>query len=457
MQGVAAVALAAAAFALCGFARGVQLTASLTVAAVAAIAIYRRVLHGSNAGEWVLTATAAVMAMGVTLNVYYYTTVVGGTLDAPILINDDSSRYFRAAECIMAGNYGELEGSFAGVPLMTAALWAILGKSIVWPLAANVFLTLFAIALGGRLAAILLRRDTATSALAMALTASVCHFTGEGMILLKEPMVYVGLMLTAIPLAHFYRGNRLSARSIAAFAAGCIVTTSVRNQSLYFVALGIITFLPLHFSRRRAYTAAAALAIVAGSHFAGATVSHYDAAKQSRVIGGTGLMSENYLGDDSRYDAYKSIIGNYYDLSTVQRAALLPVTAAVQYAVPFPWNYARDTEFGYSQALNHFAYPWYALGGIIIFYYLWLLCRRDTPIKLWALWAMVCWLIPAYIYGGSVSRYVMPFVPCLVPMAIVAIDRLRSGQLRKTFKWWSVGYATALAVALTVCYIVQMR
>ena len=450
------MALAAAAFALCGFARGVQLTASLTVAAVAAIAIYRRVLHGSNAGEWVLTATAAVMAMGVTLNVYYYTTVVGGTLDAPILINDDSSRYFRAAECIMAGNYGELEGSFAGVPLMTAALWAILGKSIVWPLAANVFLTLFAIALGGRLAARLLRRDTATSALAMALTASVCHFTGEGMILLKEPMVYVGFLMTIIVLARLYKGRRMTASQWVQFVTGCVLLSSVRSSMLMFVGL-LMLLLLRHAAVRRMWVSLLVMAAVMVVCYVGAShIQGFGYERHVSTIKGSGYVPYQYLCNP-RYDGYMSIVGRYMQCSPIEKIALLPVTVAVQAAIPFPWTMMRDVPFGYSQIWNHIALPWYLLAGILLFYFAVLWWRRATSLRLWALWALLCWVITAYLYAGTVSRYVMPVVPMLVPLAVYVIEQIRSRRFVKTFKVCACGYSVLLVLALTAGYFIQMR
>ncbi|MGN1246479.1 MAG: hypothetical protein ACI4UN_07580 [Muribaculaceae bacterium] len=454
-QSAASVAVAITAFALCGTVGGLQLSLSLPVAAAIAIAIHRRVLHGSQAGEWVLSVTATVMALGITLNTFYFTSVLGGSLDSPVLNNTDALRYFTDAEYIYHGNISAAIGDFLGIPLIVAALWVVLGKSIVWALAACMLLTLLAISLSGRLTALLLRRGEASSALAMALTAAVCHFTGQGMVLLKDPLIYVALLLTAIPLAHFYLGNRISPRLAASFIVGCILTALVRSHALHFITLGLLMFLPLAFTRKRIIITAVAAICISACMVGGGLLSSTDATKQSRIASGSGSMAESYLGNDSRYDGYKSLLGDYYRLPIYHRIALLPATAAVQYVVPFPWNYGRDTEFGYSQALNHFAWPWYAIGGFIIFYFIFLWLKKSTPLRLWALWAIICWLIPAYLFGGSVSRYVMPFIPLLVPLAVIVIDELRAHRHHTTFKWWAACYTSLLIVGLTACYFIQ--
>ena len=447
--------MAITAFALCGAKGGLQLALALPIAAAITIAIHRRLLHGSTAGEWVLSITATVMSLGITLNTYYFTSVLGGTLDAPVLLNSDALRYFTYAENLYDGDFSAAFGDFLGIPIITAALWIVLGKSIVWALAACMALTLMAISLSGRLAAILLRHSRPSSALAMALTAAVCHFTGQGMVLLKEPLIYFAFLLTAIPLAHFYMGNRISARLIVTFVVGCILTALVRSHALHFVTLGLFMFLPMQFTRKRILTVAVATVCIFACIAGGGYLSHTGTVKQSNLASGTGEITLVYLGDDSRYDGYKSIFGEYFELPIARRIAILPATAAVQYAVPFPWNFVRDTEFGYSQAWNHITWPWYAIGCIILFYFIWLWRKKSTPLRLWALWAAICWLIPAYLFGGSVSRYVMPFIPILVPLALVVIGELRSHRHITPFKWWATSYAVVLILALTACFFIQ--
>ena len=122
------------------------------------------------------------------------------------------------------------------------------------------------------------------------------------MVLLKEPLIYVAFLLIAIPLAHFYLRKRISARHIVSFVAGCILTALVRSHALHFIALGLIMFLPLQFTRKRILHAAGAAVCIFACVAGGGYLSHTGTEKHSNIVSGSGSMPEAYLGDDSRYD-----------------------------------------------------------------------------------------------------------------------------------------------------------
>lgn len=464
----ALVATASVAFCCCGTQGGTQLVASLTVAYTAARALMLRLHTGSAAAEWILLATATLMSIGVTLNVWEYTSLTGGTLANPVLVNDDSSRYFNIACELYSGTEVSYKYFIPGLPLVTAALWALLGKSIVYPLAMNVMLTLVAVVLSGYLSVLLLAPaspgkhatglgSSVIAALGMGLTAAVCHFIGQGMVLLKEPMLYVGLTLTAIVMARLYIGRRMTRGAWAVFTAGCIVIASVRSQMFFFIALLLPMMLVRHgITLRRAAVALGMTAIMAVCHIGVSEISHFGFMEQQATAQSSDIMQKEYL-NDTRHVGYKQIIGDYYEHSPAVRAAMLPLTAAVQFAVPFPWNYKRDCEFGYSQLWDHIAYPWYAVGGIILFYYTLLWWRRRTRLRIWALWCLLCWLIPAYLYAGSVSRYVMPLVPLAVPLAIHAVDGLVQRRHQRQFRLFGIIYVAGMATMLTACYFIQQN
>lgn len=459
---VVAATAAILSFTLCGAVGCVQMTISLTAAYIAALAIYMKWFSPSRFGMFILLVVATLMSIGVVMNVYKFTVECGGTLADPVLINDDAFRYFDQACEIYEGRPSVYSRHILGLPLVAASLWLIFGKSIVYPLAVNVFITLLAIILAGRLAQILLRgyhargiSEKNIASLAMLFTASVSYFTGHGMLMLKEPLLYVSVLLVAIALAHVYRNDKLDIRHIVFFAAGNIIACVSRSQLFFFFALAILMFATLRL-RRYWRALVAMMAIAASCYFAGTIITSYTPANHGETVTGQGDMATNYLiNPDRRYDKYKQMTGNYYDLGAAQRLARLPISATVQYVVPFPWNYGRDTQFGYSQAYNHFSYPWLVVGGVVLFYFIFLWLRRGTPLKLWAAWALMCWLVVAYMFAGSVSRYVMPFVPLAVPLAVYVAIQLREAKMRRKFCLWFSCYATLMAIGLIVCYQLQ--
>lgn len=448
--------------ALCDAAVELQLLLSLSTASLAAGLIYFYRFKPTAMGLYTLIFAATVMSLGVIFNVYMFSVESGGTLADPVLLNPDSYRYYNHAVEIYTGEHIVREFNVVGLPLITAALWAIFGQSIVYPLAMNVFLTLLSLMLAGRLAQILLRgyvanmTDEKVMSLAMLLTTAVCYFIGHGMLMLKEPLLYVGVLLMAICVAHFYRKERLTTMAIIGYLVGNAIIAVSRPQLSYFLFVALVLF--VFVDCRKLWKKFVVLIAIAGVfYFIGMGITRVDLSLHDEIVAGGERMDSEYLNDpkDGRYDTYNKITGGYYNTPFYHRVALLPLTATVQYVVPFPWNFERDMEFGYSQIYSHIAYPWYVVGGMILFYYLFMWWRRKTPLRLWALWTLFLWVVVAYLYAGSVSRYILPFVPLMIPFAVLAISRLIDGEYRKQFAVWSICYVTVMAVGLVACYHIQ--
>lgn len=455
------LAIGAACVAYCDAAACTQLLVSLLTAYVIAMAVYLPSDDATRPGAYTLFATAAIMSAWVILNVLEFTTIMGGTLSSPCLMNDDAFRYYDQASEIFFGEAAKRQYIMPALPAITAALWQVLGQSIVYPLALNVLLTLLSLIMAGRLARILLEGKAGSmtgsgiATLSMALTASVCHFVGNGTVLLKEPLIYTAMLLTAIPLAHLYRADRLRATDIIMFTAGNVIIATCRTQMFYFIALALILFAARRYTTHLRHIAVMLL-ISAACYAVGLRVTNFSLERHYETVTGEKMTESRYLvNDDNRYDNYNHLLGDYPNASVAKKLALLPVTAAVQYVVPFPWNFDRDIPFGYSQIYCHIGYPWYIAGGIILFFYLFVWLRRGSPLRLWGLWTLLSWLAVAYIFAGTVSRYMLPFVPLLMPAAVYVIARLRDGSFRRSFRRWYVCYAVLMCAGLIACHYIQ--
>lgn len=461
MNVIALIVTTALAYVLCGNVAGTQLSLSLSAAYLIALSIYLNSSTKLWLGAYTLLYAFVIMGIGVVANVYEYTAEMGGTLTNPVLVNDDAFRYYDQACEIFHDQPASRPYIMPALPLVTVALWSIFGKSIVFPLAFNVFLTLLAIILTGKLSTIILNGHIGNlsaskiSAIAMVLIALVCNFIGNGSLMLKEPILYVSTLLVAIPVAKFYRGNRFSWHTFASFVIGNAIIAITRTHLFYFIILALLIFSMLHI--RNSWKQVLVMAIVATiCYVAGTKATRYPIQNHHLIMAGGTDMKPYYLENgDERYASYTNLIGNYYGTSPVHRIVLLPVTATVQFIVPFPWNLSRDIPFGYSQIYNHIAYPWYAVGGIILFYFLFLWWKHGIPLKLWASWTAICWLVIAYLYAGTVSRYTLPFIPMMIPLAVFVISHLLQGLYIKTFFWWYVCYTIAIASGLIICHHIQ--
>ena len=446
---------------LCGMETGLQLSVSLSVACCAAIALYGAVLPVSRCGLATLLAVSAVMSAGVIINVYGFVVASGASVPAPDLVNPDMARFFRQATEISQGASPAHGNTVPLFSYATALLWVVFGRSIVYPMALNVALTLISVTLAGKLAVALLKDKVKLSqervaALAMGLVAVCCNYLGQGMVPLKEPYLYVGFLMTAVVVARMYRREPLSARHYLCFAAGALLLGTSRPPMLFFTVMGLLLLSP-RFYRSHWPAMAIALCLAAASLFVGARVTRLTVTTHTDIVSNEAAMGDEYMShsEDNRYDNYSKVVGEYYRLPAARRVVLLPVTSATQYVVPFPWNFGRDTKYGYTQAYNHVGYPWYAVGGVILFYLLLLWWRRGVALRLWALWPVMCWLVVAFLYAGTISRYTLSFIPLMTPLAIVALDRLLQGLHRKTFACWCCVYTAVMAAGLVACHHFQ--
>ncbi|MGN0213214.1 MAG: hypothetical protein ACI4AH_00195 [Muribaculaceae bacterium] len=435
------------------------IVAGFTVAYLVPRLAYSRMSYRSTLG--VAALACAWLVMGI-LGINYIaraTVYTGHSLMHPALWND-ADRYFNyALHLFNHQSYDHGLDPFPGLPLMTVMLWKVFSINIVYPLAMNMMLTLATIILTGTFATRLLDGRTTFSnckvaSLAMAMTASLFFFLSHGTQLLKEPLTYFGVMVCALALSSFNRKHcsRLAWRPIALFALGITVVAAARTTYSLIILIGIV----LAWAGNRSLWRNAITMLVIGvavyiginelSH--SITFNHYDTYFDP---GKSSAMSYQFIIGDNQA-ALGSVVGNYFSLEWWQKALWLPFTCAVQYLIPFPWILGRVS---ISEVVPRIAVTWYAIGGLTLFYIGWMSWRRATSLGWFPLWAIICFAVPAYITAGSVSRYMLPFQPLMIPMAIFVVASLREHKLRKNFTIFATAYIVVLATTLTVCYFVQ--
>ena len=249
----ALAALAAATLTLLPWAEALRTTAALAVAYLPPRALYRRSGHCTAAGRAVLLLAAVGLSAIAVPMLYHATVASGATFRMPCLVGD-ASDYYNWALAHYDGSAVKPKVTFWGYSVLIIGLWRVLGVSIIWPVAANVMATLLSIVLTGHVAAAIAairRRRTAT--LAMAMIAVQAYFMSQGAQMLKEPWVYLAIMLIALSLVprpdreqgtanSEQRGSLITHHSslITMFALGCFVLAAVRAKYVNFVFIGLI-------------------------------------------------------------------------------------------------------------------------------------------------------------------------------------------------------------------------
>lgn len=451
---VAVAALALVATCHFGVADGMRITVSYLVAYLVPLVVLKRARGTSVAAHAVLLAIAIFLCWVAYDCLVCWTAPEDYTLQRPNL-TADARNYYKWALGEYDGSTSYEEGSFPGFPLMMMALWKVLGLSVIWPQAMNMMFTLTSVVLTGMLTRRVLAKRVYLSPKALMLSGMLLmcllfYYLMSGIAILKEGPIFLSVTMAGYALSSMVSSDEERHglwRDILVFLLGCVILAFVRTTYLYFIALGVIlTALP---HLRRDWLLAVcllgsiALLLVIGNHFAA-----YSFNRHTEIVEG-GWNMQRHFNREKVY--YKSFLGFYFLYSPWHRLLMLPVTMAVQFVLPFPvpWIPKGDTPYLFC-FFSRMTYGWYVFGGTVLFYCLFVSWRRHCNIGLWAWWPVLIYAGMAYVMGGTMARYMLPFQPLMVPMVLFVLYQVFcQGRWRKTYLLWTIA---VLLLVVAACY-----
>lgn len=422
--------------------------------------VYQRMPWRNSVGWWTLLVVATIMAIGVILNIHCFTEQVGATTEFPLLLNADSLRFYNDALYTIGSPQGiptDLKNH--GYGLLISWLWSITGVTIVSPIVVNMFSMLLSIILCGGIAWRMLRGETGKSgrwiaSCAMVMSASVCYFLNSGTLLLKEALLILAFSLIGFAMTSLVKYSpRRSAniKMMIMFAIGVIIIAFLRYNYLFMPIVGAVIL--VKWQRRHLSMGAILMSICAIGWIV--SILFYSTAlvldTTVNIIGGERL-GDAFFSGDPQHDAYNGIVDGYLSFPWWKKVLYLPLSAAVQYLIPLPWGFTDDVHFGYTLAYAHISYPWYAVGGLILYYIIGWARRSPDVLRRMTFWGILMWLVPAFLFAGTVSRYALPMLPLLIPAAVYVVAKWKSFA---TLKRWIWSYSILLVIGLIGGYVVQ--
>ncbi len=441
----------------------ISIVLSLAVAYLIPRFIYSRSHYWCRWGHWLLLTVGLLLALYVVFSIKVCTVDVGATLEEPQL-HSDSGRYYAWALAHYDGRCQAPKLPFKGLPLLMLGLWKVLGVNVAWSLAMNYLFTMLAIVMTGKVACRMLNRKfediepSTIAAVAMLMVSLLGFLISQGVRIQKESGCTLGLLLVGYTLAGMASGETLTKhdryRDITIFVTGCLLLSLVRTNFVYFAIAGAVM---MSFSNHRAqWKYGAALAVIAAVFTVTFSILFsYSFGQQYRTVDGGDAMTLAFKVGVVQ-QPYFAIIGDYYHYPEWIRMLLLPVTAGVQYVIPFPWLY------DYSNAsilslLPRFRLMWYFVGGVCLHYFLHItiLHPKSDNLGMWAWWPLLLFMIIAFITGGSVSRYFLPLQPLFVVIALYVLLNVKQGNYRRSFTIWMIIYFFILVAILVMCYNAQ--
>lgn len=436
-------------------------TAAMAGVWIAVASVYQRTSSRSLTGWWTLLIATTLLAVGTIANIHFFTVASGGATTTPVLENPDVHRYF-----LDALHHAGLEGGQPewidkrGYGLTISLLWRLTGVTIVSPLIMNMFMILLSIIISGVITARLMSngRDSShaqrLAATAMIMTAAVCYYLNSGTLLLKEAGTCLALALSALALTSVINpqsGTLPRIKSGAAFLGGIILLCFMRYNYILIVLVGAL--LVTSWRNRKSIMQTLPFIAICLAAWGVMTLifSNYITANTGVIIDGENIRSYFFF-DNGQHRFYNNMIGDYLSYPAWKRILLLPVSAVTQYLVPFPWNFSRDLTFGYTLAYAHITYPWYLVGGMILYFLVTGWRTASRGLRKYVFVGALMWLIPAYLFAGTVSRYALPMLPMLIPAAVHVFSTCRNNR---NFRIYGITYCTLLAITLVTCHYLQ--
>lgn len=441
-----------------GMADAGRITLAYLVAYLVPRTILDRACGTSTRARVILFALAVLLMFVGVSNMVEWIKLDGYSLEMPNL-KGDARGYYKWALSHYDGRVDSPKIAFPGFPLLMVYMWRLLGLHVIWPLAMNTMFTLTSVVLTGMMCRRLLARHTGASA-SMLLTGGMllmyllCYYLMSGINILKEASVFLSTTLAGYALSSMStidEERHHPWRELMLFVLACLLLAIVRTTYLYFILVGVVVMTLPHW-RRDWVMGLAMAAVIAVAFFAGNHYASYSFERHAEIVGGGWNMQRFYYMDGPQRP-YRYMIDFYYLYSPFHRVLLLPLTMSVQFMVPFPWMAGEDPTI--ANHIGRFTYGWYALGGVALFYYLFMSWRRDENIGAWAWWPAAIYAALAYVVAGSVHRYLLPMVPLFVPVTLIVLIRLGEGRWHKAFKRWCIFFVPLVVLTLLVCLEIE--
>ena len=412
------------------------------MAVVTALAVFvpSYTTFSSKTATVTMAVLSIMLGVGVILNAYCFTAYSGGTPTDPVLNNIDFYRWWNDAIYHIGDDEGtKATANFGFYGYILAGILRIFGKTVGTALIWSMLLMLTSVLVVGALT-YKITQTRIQAALGMICFSSVCYMLSMGTFILKDAFVILAFAIAAYGL-----NCRKFRFLFLVLLSALMILMSRRNFLLPLIlGIGIISF--RRGNRKFAVIGAIIIFIIwFVPQFYG-----YNAGLDQLVT--TDVVMGVRFDSPQQMALYK-IIGDYSQLSIIKKILLLPLTATVQFFIPFPWNFTRDFDGGFTMLYAHISYLWYIFGFIAMYFFVsrW----RDffNPIYLTAIFGVICWLIPAFLFAGTISRYGLCAVALMAPaVAQILYNNLKS---RKFYTWFAT-YAVVVCVVLLVAHHLQM-
>lgn len=437
-----------------GIQHSLQITLSFGAAYALSAIIYRRSEGYSTLGHLVLVTLLLVLGLMTIIDMHGVLDLGERGFHRPALLSPDSHRIYHFSREVYLCDDVTVDLTYTGYAYFLGWLWRLIGEiNIAYLLAINIGAVLLTAACTGKMAwrwftAHHLTDAKQMSAWTMVLLACMAYFLSPTLRPFKEPIVFAGMALVAYVMVTVSEYRRpLRSGEWIALAIGILLLATNRNNLVGMLLLGQTILLLCQHKQWRAHLPV--IALTGLIYLLGWQLQYQGLHYQLKIISGEG-MAQEFLNPKMRESYY--ILENYYDHPVWMRTLMLPLTNAIQGILPLPFaieGHKADT--GMVTLLSRINVLWYPVLILTVFYYTVLAWRKNERLGPWAWWPLLCYEVIAYITAGTVSRYILPFMPYWTTFAVYTWYHCAvQGNHKQTLKLMATTSAVLLVIAIAI-------
>lgn len=380
-----------------------------------------------------------------------------GSNSLPYVPGGDGESYFSQASYLSKGNPLDAPDlitlNYLGYQIVLAFWFKILGVNLFNGLLLNYAFLIFSLIFLS-ITTYLLTNNKIISYYTLLLSLFCSHFIASGILLLKDVYILFAFSLFLFSVVKYNLGGK-SPLLIFNFLFSIIIIGSLRLPFLSVLVLILLIFASKNKIKNILLIGVLSLStFITIPFFLSLTNRNIDEKEVTGVVLETSFV-ENSLTEGSKGGAVDQLIGGYTSKPVIQRVITLPIPFIIQFVTPFNfWETKFISDHIWYFVTNQLNIIWYGFIGIHIF----LVILNHSHLKYFKLnklfyLGLSLYTLMAFIYGGAVPRYAMPFILFMMPsmgnllFLGKSFHKLKQNILK--FYLWYYG----LAVFLIVFYI----
>jgi len=394
----------------------------------------------NNATVTVVLLAFFLMSIIILLN--YLASVRLGTITQPFVPGGDAEYYFSSgvllSESGILATLPYMSGNYAGYPIVLGVLFRIFGPDLMVGMLLNLMISLIAIIMIGRITFLLFHNDRITRN-AIILSSISPQILSIGTILLKDAFIVLAFCMVILSMLNIKDSNRPAVNYLMLFG-GLLIISFFRVSILFALLLIGIAIYSGREKIARTISVLLLAVIIAFYFYVGQSFLLRQATIEDL---GSGFLSNREITEKLKKETtgtstVKFIIGDYTEKSMIFRLFLIPGPILVQYLTPFDfYNFRKTFDYPWFFIFTNMNIIWIAFTGLLLIFSLFHLkyLKQPLPKRLFYV-GLFLYAFIAYGYGGTVPRYIIPFMPMLMPVGGWIYAAIQSDQ--KIHHRWKV-------------------